>query len=422
MIKIFAITFCIFSILLSCRGVRMISSKTDGAERPYMLAIFMDGTGDKPHGTFRRNTNVKKVHSLTFENIRTVYIEGVGAGNRLKHSKYAITTRERVMEAYRFLSNNYRSSRDSICLFGFSRGANQCRILASIIYTIGIIDLKQIENECDKSKLLLDLYDLYVTTATPFKRKQLATFINNWESDHPGSKLKYDTTGTTMIELMGLWDTVEALVYNDHLETTTPVPQHLNQISNIKKLYHAVSLDDNRAFNYTPILATHQEVELQPGQDINLIVDEVWFNGSHKDVGGGVRNGNKDHLSGMSLNWMLARVEPYHLFKPYSATTDTFGKVNDMRGNPVVLRTSPCDTLRGINKYWNAMNPAWNEHKIKVHRSVIARLESGVIQDFKTKNDRKDWYDWYPFSNCFKKEGDKIIFNSKDCKCIEVVN
>ena len=396
MLRTISFLFLIISLLLSCRGVRMAKTIPGNNERSHMLAIFMDGTGDKSHEDERRNTNVKKIHSLTYEHIRSFYVEGVGTGYRVRDSKYAMSTKERVMGAYRFLSENYQSKQDSICLFGFSRGANQCRILSSFIFTIGIIDLEQIKEEADKNKLLWNLYDLYVTAGSSFKKNQLATFINKWELDHPGQEVAYDTSGTTMIELMGLWDTVEAFTFNDTLETGTPVPLHLNQLCNVKKLFHAVSLDDNRAFNYTPILATHKEVLLQPGQDINSIVEEVWFNGSHKDVGGGVRRKKMDRLSGLSLNWMWSRVAPYHIFKKPAASIDTFGKVNDMRANWLLRKTSPGDSLRGINKYWEAMNPDWNQHRIKVHRSVIARLDSGVVQDFKWKNKkgvrtRSDW-------------------------------
>jgi hypothetical protein len=72
------------------------------------------------------------------------------------------------------------------------------------------------------------------------------------------------------------------------------------------------------------------------------------------------------------------------------------------------------------------MNANYNNHRIKVHQSVIDRLEAGKLQKFKTKKGRPDWYEWEPFDTCF----DKITNNKKDtfkfkgeekCKCIEVV-
>jgi uncharacterized protein (DUF2235 family) len=417
------IVFLIISILLfSCRAIK--TSPADYAvqqdkTRGHILAIFMDGTRDRQRKNPKKRSHVQNTYLLADRNIRSLYVEGVGAGNRLRDALNAITTNKRIMRAYRFLAEHYQP-RDSICLFGFSRGANQCRILSGFIYTIGITDLTNIKSEKRKQKFILDLYEQYTDTITASARKyKLALFIDQWNKTHPSESTTYDTTGKTMIEVMGLWDTVEALEIGDMKETPTPVPRHLNQLYNVKKLYHAVSLDDNRAFNYTPILATHKEVLLHPWQDINNIVEEVWFNGSHKDVGGGHKK--KGELNSISLKWMLSRLEPYNIFRDTTPLINTYGTANDMRRNAIMRKTSPGDSLRGINKYWLAMNPAWNKNRIKVHRSVIDRLAAGVTQDFKIARGRTDWYDWYPFKDCFVVEGKRRTFK-KDCWCIEVVD
>lgn len=424
MFRILRFSVLIMAFLQSCRGVKTLPSDHTAfqeRERPHMLAIFMDGTRDKPHTKEWRNSHIKTIHSLAFPGIRSLYVEGVGAGNRLAQAARAHTTNDRILKAYRFLTEHYQPG-DSICLFGFSRGANQCRILSGFIYSTGIIDLKKIKKESDKQQLLFDLYEVYLdTVGAPGKKIKMAQFINQWNRLRTGEEVAYDTSGRTMIELLALWDTVEAFEVKDRRETTTPLPEHLNQLYNVKKLIHAVSLDDNRAFNYTPVLATHKDVSLRPYQDLNAIVEEVWFNGSHKDVGGGVRNRKRAQLTGISLKWMLSRLKPYHLFRDTMPRINTFGKVNDMRGNRFLRLLSPGDTLRGIDKYWASMNPAWNDHRIKVHRSIIDRLAAGAVQEFKMKNGRLDWYDWEPFNKCFVKEGRKRILR-KDCSCIEVVD
>lgn len=422
--------FVIILLLWACRGIRTLPAsytQIQQKSRPQVISIFMDGTRGKLHAEARRNTNLLKAHFLADNNSKKLYIEGVGAGNRIKDGMYARTTNERVMRAYRFLTSNYRQG-DSIFLFGFSRGANQCRILSGIIYTIGILDLEQVKQEQEKQTLLLALYDLYVSTPSSQKKKTLATYINNWVAKHPGETVTCDTSSSTMIEVMGLWDTVEALTINDEFETGTPVPYHLNQLYNVKKVYHAVALDDNRAFNYTPLLVTHKEVELGPAQHMDSIVEEVWFNGSHKDVGGGIRNKKKDQLSGISLKWMLSALKPYHLFRDTAIHTNIYGTVNDMHRKWYMRRTSPGDTLRAIDKYWQAMNPNWNSHRIMLHQSVIDRLDSGIVQAFKFKrrkdgSTRADWYEWEPFKHCFTKDTvngtERIRFS--DCPYIKVV-
>ena len=424
MLKIFCYSFITITFLQSCRAVKTLPrnyAAYQQRERPHVLAIFMDGTRDKPHSNIRRNSHVKNTQALASADIRSLYIEGVGAGNRLVQAAKATTTNERIMRAYRFLSEHYQPG-DSICMFGFSRGANQCRILSSLIYTIGIIDMKKIRDKSIKQPLLLEVYKIYIDTiGASGKRSKLVNFIKNWNNQHPGEELAYDTSGSVLIELMALWDTVEAFEISDTLETTTPILQHLNQLYNVKKLYHAVSLDDNRAFTYTPILATHKEVALHANQHLDNIVEEVWFNGCHKDVGGGVKKVERAKLNGISLKWMLSRVKPYHIFRDTTVQIITMGDANDMRRTAFLRKLSPGDTLRGIDKYWGLMDADWNKHRIKVHQSVIDRLAAGKLQEFKTRNGRLDWYDWEPFNQCFTKEGNKRIFR-KDCSCIEVVN
>lgn len=428
MLKTVTSLLLVIFMVSACRPVKSIPedfAKLQPKERGTMLAVFMDGTRDRPQNKLHKNTHTKTMHSLAYANFPSLYVEGVGAKLRFKHIKHAITTDQRIMRAYRFLSTYYEAG-DSICLFGFSRGANQCRILASFIYTIGIVKLDGIKNEEDKQPFLLDLYKVYATTVSvEAKRKKMAAFIREWESSHPGQSVSYDLSGNTPIELLALWDTVEALMVNDRQEIAVPIPVHLNQLYNVKKFFHALSLDDNRAFNYTPVLATHTNVELHPTQDIDSFVEEVWFNGSHRGVGGGVKNKKYNELCGVSLKWMLEKIKPYHIARDTSFKLFPLAKVNNMRSTLLLRKTSPGDTLRGIDKYWYQMNVNYHGHKITIHQSVIDRLAAGVIQPFKLKKKkgtRTDWYDWEPFSPCFRKEGDKRIFLKESCSCIEVVS
>jgi uncharacterized protein (DUF2235 family) len=431
--RIIVLCFIVGSLLGACRGIRSLPSDYAHSQTKnrHMIAIFMDGTRGKIHDDFRRNTNLLKAYYLADTTIKKLYIEGVGAGNRVKDGMYARTTNERVMRAYRFLTENYKPG-DTLCLFGFSRGANQCRILSGIVYTIGLVDLNKIKTEKEKQRLLLQVYELYRSTPSAAKKQTLATYLNRWETDHPGETIAYDTTGKTMIDVMGLWDTVEAFTINDEFETGTPVPHHLNQLFNVKKIFHAVALDDNRAFNYTPLLVTHKEVQLSPQQHPDSIVKEVWFNGSHKDIGGGIKNKKRDQLSGISLKWMLSSLKPYAVFRDTVFQTTIYGEVNDMRRKWWLRRTSPGDTLRAINKYWEQMNVNWNGHRLMLHQSVIDRLDSGIVQSFKFRSrkdgsTRADWYEWEPFKHCFKKDtvnGKERIRFRKDtiCPCIIIVN
>ncbi len=413
-------------LLMSCRPLKTMPkkyAKYQDKERSHMIAVFMDGTRDRPHKYIWRNSHVLRTYNLSVDNIKSFYIEGVGAGTRLLDGRNATTTSRRIMKAYRFLAENYRSAEDSICLFGFSRGANQCRILSNLIYTIGIINLQPIKKEGNKKRLLLRLYKADISTIGVLsKRKKMIDVINKWNNKHSQQAIGYDISGKVQIELMCLWDAVEGFSIGDREETTTPQVNYLNQLYNVKKFYHAVSLDDNRSYTYTPILGTHKDVGLSAEQDINLIVEEVWFNGNHKDVGGGIRNKERDRLSGISLKWMLDNLKSYKIVRDTQFAVNSFDSVNNSRRDYFGKKSSKGDTIRGIDKYLASMKV----NCIKVHQSVIDRLEKGIIQEFKLKKDDKtdrlDWYDWKEFKDCFEKKGKQRIFLKDKCKCIEVVD
>lgn len=417
------LSLCLFVVFfVACRGIRTLPADyaVPSPKTRQVVAIFMDGTRDRlwDDKDSMKRSHVQASYLLLRDNIKGLYVEGVGAGDRWVQAAKGGSTKERIMVAYRFLTENYQPG-DSICLFGFSRGANQCRILSGIIYTMGIIDLDKIRNESDKRKLLHKLYEEYIGSVSVHdKKRKLAERIDRWNAGHKDQQVRIDTNNNVTIEVMGLWDTVEALKVGDKVEDPTPLPEHLNQLYNVKKLFHALSLDDNRAFNYTPVLATHKDVLLHSSQDINEIVEEVWFNGSHKNVGGG--DYETPALNSITLKWMLSRLHAYKLFKPVDLTTNIYGEVRSMRKGATRI-TALSDTLRGINKYWEAMNPSWNKHRIKVHASVIGRLDAGIVLDFKTQDGRPDWYDWAPFRECFIAEGRKRKFKP-GCCCIEVVN
>lgn len=409
-----------FSILIiisyaSCTGIKTIPetyAEKQERKRP-VLVVYMDGTSNRPHGLdeLNKNTYTYTLFTLRDTNVRNLYVEGVGANRRIGQGIFAWTTNERTMRAYRFLAENYEKG-DSILLFGFSRGANQCRILSGIIYCIGILDLNSI-NTSDRQPLLEKLYETYIKASdVNDKREKLSALLARHH-------LKPDTTGSTRIQLMGLWDTVEAFEVVNGAETIIPVQRHLNQLYNVDKVFHAVSLDDNRSKVYTPILLTHKDVALQSEQQRASLVEEVWFNGSHRDVGGGVNKKKKDKLSGISLRWMMERIRPYGINKDSVFTTDIYGKVNR---TSAPLRWFMGGKLRSIDDYREAMHPDWNG-TIKIHSSVKQRLDSGIVQAFKLKKKGGDWYDWEPFKDCFDRDAanDSIRRLRPDCNCIEVV-
>ena len=123
------------------------------------------------------------------------------------------------------------------------------------------------------------------------------------EVDELGVRFSRPATVATL----GLWDTVESLGLVDTLEALevvfgVQVPRDTgernrrygDQLCNVNRTLHALSIDDNRADVFTPKLMTlphlfHNCEPNDPARDSEDIssVDEVWFSGAHADVGEG---------------------------------------------------------------------------------------------------------------------------------------
>ena len=101
-------------------------------------------------------------------------------------------------------------------------------------------------------------------------------------------KARYGTIDT-MIDFVGVWDTVGALAFGRTLGNF-----HRINPGNVKRVAHALALDEERqrfepSFWDAPATAATQ-------------VEEVWFSGCHTNIGGGYADAN---LSNIALFWML---------------------------------------------------------------------------------------------------------------------
>ncbi|RXW15252.1 hypothetical protein EST38_g10607 [Candolleomyces aberdarensis] len=204
---------------------------------------------------------------------------------------------EHVKDGYTFLMQNYRPN-DRIYLFGFSRGAYTARALAGMLHKVGL--LPQFNNE-----------------QVPFAYK-----IFN-RSDKVGWELseKFKKTFTAhevRIEFVGVWDTVSSVGI---------IPRQLPFTSSnfaIKTFRHALSLDERRckflpntwntptareaALGFQPsggpVQKENGDWQYEPPEDEATDVLEVWFTGTHADVGGGM-TAEQVRLSRISLAWMI---------------------------------------------------------------------------------------------------------------------
>ncbi len=232
------------------------------------IVVGLDGTWNEPErqpdGSVT-GTNVVKFLSALMKRGQLQHYES-GAGTRaweaLPGGIYGYGLDKRILGAYRFLRRCYADGKvpvDSNRLFivGFSRGAYAARRLSGLIAHSGIpVRSSDVERG----------WELYL----------------NRDKKSAAALKKEGRFFDVPIEMIGVWDTVKATNdanYND------------KQLSpNVKAGYHAMAVDECRRF--FPVLRWQHDERVR----------EMWFSGSHSDVGGGCV---KMDLSDVALAWMI---------------------------------------------------------------------------------------------------------------------
>jgi hypothetical protein len=265
------------------------------------LIVCCDGTWNTPKD--RYVTNVRRLHNALDARDQdgngqlAYYQAGVGTWgfllNRLVGGGFGLGLTglsNNVKEAYQWLITNYQYG-DSIVLFGFSRGAYTARALAGMISACGLIDITTMD-ERTALRRIDQAYD------QGYRDRQ---GDRQWRN---GLALHYDPEDHSQrvpIRFIGVWDTVGALGIPNYLGWFNLIdPLHAIGFHDLKLNpqiefgRHAIAMDERRT-PYTPAL---WEGPFAPGQDVK----QVWFPGSHKDVGGG----HPEHgLSDGALEWMI---------------------------------------------------------------------------------------------------------------------
>lgn len=257
------------------------------------IVVCCDGTWNKPGITDRGQpveTNVEKVYkALNTQNplVKQVKYYGQGVGtnfaisDRIVGGSTGLGIDRNIKDAYRFLMWSYEPG-DEIYLFGFSRGAYTVRSLAGFIRNCGILRPEYLG-------LVNEAYRLY-------RDRTVHT--------HPDCDLmkafkkSYAIEEETLIEFMGVWDTVGALGIPIRWFQWWNRRYQFHDVKlgrQVKNAYHALALDERRKVFSPALWEINEELKMQN-------CEQVWFPGVHSNVGGGYADSG---LSDIALKWMM---------------------------------------------------------------------------------------------------------------------
>ncbi|OYP32940.1 DUF2235 domain-containing protein [Rhodopirellula sp. MGV] len=249
------------------------------------IVVCCDGTGNE----FEIDqTNVLRLHYAlqTNEDQVAFYSPGVGtfspsmaltrpgqAFSRTLGLAFGAGYRQTIEHAYWFIVQHFVPG-DRIYLFGFSRGAYTARIIAALLHGVGILW------HGNRHMVPYALNEIEARRNKRIDFERLTRFRKQFSRPLPEKPFIF----------LGLWDTVSSISWAyDYLRYAYSANN-----PSVSVVRHAVAIDEYRAF-FTQNLFTRRD-----DQDFK----EVWFAGSHSDVGGGYPESHSG-LAKITMKWMV---------------------------------------------------------------------------------------------------------------------
>ncbi len=272
----------------------------DGPTRKRGLAthvIILDGTMSTLAPGMETNAG------LTFKLLReagrqanlTVYYES-GVQWRDWSGTWSVITgkgiNRQIQRAYGVLASRFRPG-DRIILIWYSRGAYAVRSLAGVIDLVGLV-----RHDEATERVIRQAYRHYRTGGRSVYAAKFRALYT-----HP----------EVMVAAVGVWDTVKALGLRLPLiwRWTPPAQTFHSQAlgDHVLHGFHALAIDERREA-YAPVLW-----QKPPGW--NGVMEQVWFRGTHGDVGGQLGDDVAARpLANIPLVWMLGRLATCGLLLP----------------------------------------------------------------------------------------------------------
>jgi uncharacterized protein (DUF2235 family) len=316
---------------------------------PRNLVLCCDGTSNQ--FSKARTSVIKLFHALDKDPARqAVYYHpgigtraptGVGPGPGTWVTKpaglaFGYGLQDDIVDAYRFLMNTYQPG-DQLFIFGFSRGAYTARVIAAMVHMYGLAAAGNdalvpfaVRMMWAISKLTDEkARDDYFRLAEDFK----ATISSR---DCP-------------TRFLGVWDTVNSVGWIGS-PLTLPFTRDNPDIATIR---HAKAIDERRGFFRVNWFTDHPDLK------------EVWFPGTHCDVGGGFPEADSG-ISKYPLEWMAMEAKAAGLLLDPKRLSDVLGDTD-----PRYAKASPTATLHlsmgllwGLTevvprKHWNWKTAKW---------------------------------------------------------------
>jgi uncharacterized protein (DUF2235 family) len=185
--------------------------------------------------------------------------------------------RTNLAEAYTYLMQTYRPD-DRVFLFGFSRGAYTARALCGMTHRAGL--------------LRPGAENLVPYAVNVYARSKREWDEGDWvQIDKFASVFSVEAgRGRSLpVHFVGIWDSVKAAGI---LRWNLKWP-YTRQLSNAATVRHAVSIDERRRPYREYLVQAREE-----GPNMR----EVWFAGTHSDVGGSFEDDRR--LGDITLQWM----------------------------------------------------------------------------------------------------------------------
>ncbi len=310
------------------------------------IVILSDGTAQE--GGEGHDTNVYKLFQMLENRARhqiVFYDRGLGTDWRVVTGNAAgMGISRNIREAYRFIFEHFEAG-DRLFLFGFSRGAATVTSLSHFIHRFGILPKSRPE-------LIRRAWRLY--------RREDWAATADFAARHHAMWAK--------VRFLGVWDTVAALgvpfAWLDVLVDRVPFFRHRFHNFDLAEVVehgrHALAIDDERKSFHPELWRENQETPSAAG---SRTMKQVWFAGSHSDVGGGYP---EPQLSDVALEWMYAEgLEKglrAHLEHTVRLRPSARGKLHDPRAG-------------GLARLYRREVRSWPEDygKPTIHRSVLDR-------------------------------------------------